>query len=178
MSSWSTVKQMTALLLVSLLSGTVHAQEPLAAGTIDRLRVFKGKHRLEAWSGRRRLKVYRIAIGRGGEGHKRYEGDGRTPEGRYTIDRRYPSKRYHRFLHLSYPNAKDRAAFERARRAGKLPRGARIGGAIGIHGAKRGWRWLPHKWLDWTQGCIALDDDEAEELYRAAKKGAMVEILP
>lgn len=152
---------------------------PLPTGQkVDRLRILKGRHRLEAWAGKRLLKVYSVAIGRGGAGPKRYEGDGKTPEGRYVIDRRHRSRRFYLFLHVSYPSPRDRAAFRAARRAGKLPRGARIGGAIGIHGEKRGWKWLPHKWLDWTRGCIALDDDEIEELYRAVVKGASVEILP
>jgi len=179
-----------AILWVGLLSGLlaangvaapreIYSARPIPRGVqVDLLRVFKKRHRMEAWSGKRLLKVYKIVIGRGGEGHKRFEGDGKTPEGRYSVDRRHHSRKFHRFLHLSYPNAQDRAAFRRARRAGKLPAKARIGGAIGIHGAKRGWRWLPQKWIDWTGGCVAVDDDESEELYRAVKPGAVVQIRP
>lgn len=145
---------------------------------VDRLRVHKGRHRLEAWSGEQLLKIYTVAIGRGGSGHKRREGDGRTPEGRYTIDSRHRSRRFHLFLHISYPSAQDRAAFRAAVGAGKLPRDARVGGNIGIHGERRGWSWLPHKWIDWTRGCIAVDDDEIEELYRVVVRGATVEIVP
>lgn len=145
---------------------------------VDRLRVFKQAHTLEAWSDGRLIKIYRVAIGRGGPGHKQHEGDGRTPEGTYAVEAKRASHLFHRFLSLSYPSVKDRASFARARRAGRLAPGARIGGAIGIHGEKRGWSFLPHKWIDWTQGCIALDNDEIEELWRAVVVDAVVEILP
>jgi hypothetical protein len=82
--------------------------------------------------------TYRGAGGRGGAGPKLLEGDNRTPEGLYRVVRRFPSRKYHRFLLLSYPNDRDRRAFQQARRAGRIPSGARIGGQIGIHGEKRG----------------------------------------
>ena len=165
--------------LLALLLLTCAGDRPIPRGaTVDRLRIFKGKHRLEAWSGKKLLRIYSVAIGRGGAGPKRYEGDNRTPEGRYTIDRRHRSRRFHLFLHISYPSQVDRAAFRAARRAGTLSRSARIGGAIGIHGERRSWGWLPHKWFDWTRGCIAVDNEEIEELYRVVAKGARVEILP
>ena len=145
---------------------------------IDKIVIYKGRHRLEAWAGARVVKAYRVAIGRGGAGPKRYEGDNKTPEGSYRVSRRFVSASFHRFLHLSYPNAEDRRAFARGQRDGSIPRGARIGGAIGIHGEKRGLRVLPHKWVDWTQGCIAVDNPEIEELYRAVKPMAVVEIRP
>jgi len=159
-------------------AGTYDGRQLPSRTTVDRLRIFKELNRMEAWSGKRLLKVYKVVIGKGGAGHKRYEGDDRTPQGRYTIDRRHRSSKFHLFLHISYPNARDRAAFRKAKRAGKLARKVRIGGDIGIHGEKKGWRWAPHKWFDWTRGCVAVDNSEIEELYRAVKKNAAVEILP
>jgi murein L,D-transpeptidase YafK len=144
----------------------------------DRLVIYKSRHRLEAWSGRRRVKVYRVALGRGSAGAKLREGDNRTPEGVYRVVRRFPSQAFHRFLLLSYPNQQDRAAFQRAQHEGAIPRSARIGGDIGIHGEKRGLRLLPHKWVDWTQGCIAVDNSEIDELYGAVVDNARVEIRP
>lgn len=151
---------------------------PLPPRSVDLVVVRKGAHVLEAWQGDRLLRRYRVAIGSGGAGPKRVEGDGRTPEGRYRIDRRHASRPFHRFLHVSYPNADDRRAFEEARRSGTIPRTARIGGDIGIHGEARGWSGAPHKWVDWTAGCIALDDEEIEELFVAVREGAVVEIVP
>jgi len=159
--------------------GGRHAQPIQTGERVDRIRIYKARHRLEAWSGKRLFRVYRVAIGRGGRGHKQTEGDGRTPEGSYTIDAKHASARFHRFLHVSYPSAADREAFARARKAGRLPQSARLGGAIGIHGQKKGWlSWLPHKWIDWTQGCVAVDNPEIDELYRVVRIGARVEILP
>lgn len=145
---------------------------------IDRVRIVKRERRLEAYSGKQLVKVYRVAIGRGGAGPKRYEGDLHTPEGRYRISGRHRSKQFHLFLGLSYPNAADRAAHAKGKRDGSIPKNKSIGGAVGIHGEKQGMRWLPHKWVDWTQGCIALDDDEIEELYRSVVKEAEVVIEP
>ena len=79
-------------------------------------------------------------------------------------------------MHIDYPNRLDRQRFGRAKAHRLLGPGARMGGAIGIHGEKRGLSWLPHKWLDWTQGCIAVDDDEIEELYRDVVRGASIVI--
>jgi murein L,D-transpeptidase YafK len=174
------VSRATHVIVVILLASGPALAGPLPRGEkIDRLRIFKKRHRMEVYSGKKRIKVYRVVIGRGGAGPKRFEGDGRTPEGRYVIDSRHRSKKFLLFLHVSYPNARDRAAFRAAKRAGKLPGEARIGGAIGIHGEKKGWwHWLPHKWFDWTRGCIAVDNEEIKELYPAVKKNAVVEILP
>ncbi len=147
-------------------------------GPVERIVIYKRRHRLEVWGKGRLLKTYTVAIGHGGAGHKQQEGDDRTPEGRYHVVRSYPSLKFHRFLLLSYPSGEDQRAFLAAKRAGKLPAAARIGGDIGIHGEKRGFRFLPHKWVDWTRGCVALDDAEIEELYAAVRPGTAVVILP
>jgi len=152
---------------------------PLPPGEkVRRLVIYKSTHRLEAWSGKRLLKVYKVAIGSGGKGPKLYQGDNRTPEGTYRVAGRHRSRKYHLFLLLSFPNARDRARYRRNRRQGKIPRGRGIGSAVGIHGEKRGYAWLPHKWVDWTQGCVALDNKEIKELYRAVISRAKVEIFP
>jgi murein L,D-transpeptidase YafK len=143
---------------------------------VTRLVIHKGRHRMQAWSHRRLLKAYRIAIGIGGAGPKRYAGDLRTPEGRYFIGGRHRSRRYHRFLLISYPNRRDRRRYRRSRRRGRIPAGRGIGGAVGIHGERRGFALLPHKLLDWTRGCVAVDDDEIEELYRTVVPRARVTI--
>lgn len=145
-----------------------------ASVVVDSLAIHKRSGRMDAYAAGRWLKRYRVAVGIGGLGPKRYEGDRRTPEGEYHLVSRHPSARYHRFLMLSYPNATDRQRFARELRARRIPRGARIGGAIGIHGTRRGFALLPHKWVNWTQGCIALDNSEIEELYRALAPRARV----
>lgn len=159
-------------------SGAPFDGRSLPKTRIDRLVLYKSRHRLQAWSGKRLLKTYKVSIGKGSAGPKRHEGDDRTPEGTYRIDSRHHSKTYHRFLHISYPNKRDRAAYAKLRKQGRIPKGKGIGGAIGIHGEKRGFGWLPHKWFDWTRGCVAVDDDEIEELYRAVVQGAVILIHP
>lgn len=145
--------------------------------TIDRLVASKSEHRLEAWSRGVLLKTYPIAIGAGGMGPKVYEGDGRTPEGTYRIDRRHRSREFHRFLHVSYPNARDRQRYREARARGEVPEGAGIGGAIGVHGQPQNpFARLLGSAIDWTAGCIAVDDAAAEELYRAVVPNAVIEI--
>jgi len=112
------------------------------------------------------LRQYRIALGRDPIGHKQCEGDGRTPEGRYTIDRRNPKSKYHLSLHISYPNADDVA---RAQAAAVEP-----GGDIMIHGLKDG----ELRDGDWTQGCIAVTNEEMEEIWGLVPDGTVIVIEP
>lgn len=160
------------------LRGAMADEEPLPRGSVDRLVIRKADHVLDAFAGDRLLRRYRVALGSGGAGPKRMEGDGRTPVGRYRIDRRSRSRAFHRFLHVSYPNAEDRRAYREARARGEIPRGTGIGGDIGIHGESRSWVGAPHKLVDWTAGCIALDDEEIEELFVAVRPNAVVVIEP
>lgn len=144
---------------------------------VDRIVVFKGAHRLEAYDGDTLLRTYAVAVGIGGAGDKQYEGDNRTPEGTYRIDSRHRSREFHRFLHVSYPNRDDRRRYRAARRAGEVPEGRGIGSAIGIHGTPTDFFGLRSA-FDWTAGCIAVSNDEAEELYRAVRDDAVIEIRP
>ena len=116
------------------------------------------------------LKTYtEIQFGDAPLGHKRFEGDERTPEGRYTIDTRNPNSAYHLSLRISYPNAQD-WAFAEAR--GRSP-----GGDIFLHGQPNA---VPLGKVpgDWTDGCIALSNQEIEELWRAVPDGTTIEIRP
>ncbi|WP_435257122.1 L,D-transpeptidase family protein [Thioclava sp. FR2] len=112
------------------------------------------------------LKTYDIALGFAPEGHKQFEGDGKTPEGTYFINRRNPNSEFHLSLGISYPNNADRAF---AASKGKSP-----GGDIFIHG----WSNRPIKRADWTAGCIAVKDKEIEWVYAMIKDGTSVHILP
>ena len=118
------------------------------------------------------IKRYDVTFGRQPAGRKEREGDDRTPEGRYVIDSRNLRSKYHIALHVSYPNAED---VRRARAAGTSP-----GGAIMIHGLRSGFSWLGrlHRMVNWTHGCIAVTNDEIEEIARAAPNGTPVTIKP
>jgi len=172
----------SVLLGASALACSIGASPPGAGALptgarVDRLIAYKGAGRMEAYDGDRLLGTYDIAVGAGGAGDKQYEGDGRTPEGTYRIDSRHRSRAYHRFLHVSYPNREDRRRYRAARAAGEVPEGRGIGSAIGVHGTPEGFAGL-RAMFNWTAGCIAVTNDEAEELYRAVEDNAVIEIRP
>ncbi len=118
------------------------------------------------------LREYQISLGKQPVGHKLYEGDQRTPEGRYVLDWRNENSKFYRSIHVSYPNARDRA---RARRLGKDP-----GGNIMIHGIPNLFHYAP--WLytgkDWTDGCIAVTNTEMDEIWEMVEDGTPIVILP
>src|SRR6266481_4158013 len=124
---------------------------PLPAGTtIDRILVEKSARKLSIFRDDKRLKSYRVALGRNSVGTKEQEGDMKTPEGIYKIDSRNPQSDYHLALHVSYPSDEDMA------RAAE--RGVNAGFDIMIHGIRNGGGWIGafHRLHDWTAGCIAL----------------------
>ena len=147
------------------------ADEALRAGTVaDRVVIEKTAHRLSLYYRDRLLKTYTVALGPDPIRPKEREGDGRTPEGTYVIDSRKRDSAFHRALHISYPNHEDR---RRARRLGVSP-----GGAIMIHGLPNGMGAIgkAHLLRDWTQGCIAVTNEEIEELWRVVPNGTRVDI--
>ncbi len=138
----------------------------------DSILILKKDHVLELLADGKVLRTYKVALGRGGLAPKEREGDGCTPEGHYIIDARNEHSAYHRALHVSYPNAEDR------KRAAKL--GVAPGGDIMIHGIKNGFGWIgaAHRMYDWTLGCIAVTDQEIEEIWNLVPVGTPVEIRP
>jgi murein L,D-transpeptidase YafK len=118
------------------------------------------------------LKTYTVSLGWRPIGDKSVSGDLRTPEGVYTINGKYPNSLYHKNLGVSYPNRQDML---RARQSGQDP-----GGDIKIHGLPNGLGFVGkfHRFLDWTAGCIALTDNEVDELYRAVDIGTNIDIRP
>jgi murein L,D-transpeptidase YafK len=138
----------------------------------DRILVEKSARRLTLFSGGRKLKEYRVALGFSPVGPKEHEGDGRTPEGNYKIDFHKSDSAFHRALHISYPDAVDTA---RAAEAGVAP-----GGDIMIHGLPDGFSAaaLTHRLCDWTAGCIAVTDSEIDEIWASVSDGTPIEIRP
>jgi lipoprotein-anchoring transpeptidase ErfK/SrfK len=141
-------------------------------GSVDRIVIEKNARRLMLISKGDVIKTYKIALGGDPVGPKEREGDNKTPEGTYVIDSRNKGSRYHLALHISYPNDKDR---KRAHELGVSP-----GGNIMIHGIKNGFSWVgdAHAEVDWTKGCIAVTDEEIEEIDKVAPNGTIVEIKP
>jgi len=141
-------------------------------GPADRILIEKKERRLTLISKGKVLKTYQIALGGNPNGPKERQGDNKTPEGTYVIDSRNKNSRYHLSLHISYPNEKDK---KRATELGVSP-----GGDIMIHGIKNGFSWVGdlHTEVDWTKGCIAVTDEEIEEIDKVAPNGTIVEIRP
>ncbi len=142
------------------------------AGDIDLVLVDKSKSRMYLKSGDKVIREYRVAFGANPVGHKRQEGDERTPEGRYVLDYKKKDSAYYKAIHISYPNSTDK---KRARSQGLDP-----GGAIMIHGQKNGWGWLGFvsRFFNWTDGCIAVTDAEMEEIWNLVETGTPIEIKP
>jgi murein L,D-transpeptidase YafK len=138
----------------------------------DSILILKRDHVLQLLAGGKVIRTYKVALGSGGLAPKEREGDARTPEGHYIIDARYAQSHYHKALHVSYPSAEDRA------RAAKL--GVSPGGAVMIHGLPNGMGWLgaAHRLYDWTLGCIAVTDEEIDEIWNLVPVGTPVEIRP
>ena len=141
-------------------------------GPADRVLIEKKLRRLTLSAKSGVLKTYQIALGGNPVGPKERQGDNKTPEGLYVIDARNKNSRYHLSLHISYPNERDK---KRAKELGVPP-----GGDIMIHGIKNGYSWAGeyHTDVDWTQGCIAVSDEEIEEIARLVPNGTVVEIRP
>jgi len=141
-------------------------------GTADKILVEKQARRLTLISKGEVIKTYKIALGGNPNGAKERQGDNKTPEGTYVIDSRNKNSLHHLSLHVSYPNERDK---KRARELGVSP-----GGDIMIHGIKNGYSWVgdSHTEVDWTKGCIAVTDEEIEEIARVTPNGTVVEIRP
>jgi murein L,D-transpeptidase YafK len=151
------------------------ATAPRAAVPVDLVVIVKRRRLLQLLYRDRVMRTYRVALGKNPVGHKRERGDGRTPEGLYTIDYKKPESQFNLALHIDYPNARDRAD--------AAARGADPGGAIYIHGqptqaAELAFFRLKFAREDWTDGCIALTNVAMDEIYRSVREGTPVLIRP
>jgi len=163
-----------ALLLLSLVLVGCASKPPerLAA---DQVVVKKSERKLMLMNDGRVIREYRIALGDAPRGHKMRQGDERTPEGDYILDWRNPRSSFYKSIHVSYPNDRDRM-FARAM-------GVDPGGMIMIHGLPN---YLPpnavkhanYNRRDWTDGCIAVDNHEMDEIWQAVRDGTPIRILP
>jgi len=139
---------------------------------IDRVVVFKRERKLVLFSHGKELHSYKIALGSEPVGPKARPGDHRTPEGGYTLDSGNPNSHFYKALHISYPNLKDIAA------ARKL--GVSAGGDIMLHGLPKEYAWVGNAQTlrDWTDGCIAVTNEEMDEIWKLVRVGTPIEIKP
>jgi murein L,D-transpeptidase YafK len=168
-SSPKTIALTTVAFLISMGATKAHSQEKKTA---DRIVVMKSARTMTLESNGHVLKTYKVALGGQPVGAKERQGDHKTPEGEYTIDAKKEQSRFDMALHLSYPNAADRA---RARNLGLNP-----GGDVEIHGLGKQYGWIGarHRMVDWTDGCIAVTNDEIQEIFGMVPVGTHVEIRP
>ncbi|WP_040754070.1 L,D-transpeptidase family protein [Wenxinia marina] len=153
--------------LVAFLSGCAGKFRTYSGPKVTRLRLYKAQRLLVLDGADRVLRTYPIGLGFAPVGHKQFEGDGRTPEGSYVIDRRNPDSLFHLSIGISYPNEADIAFAESL---GRSP-----GKDIFIHGGPR--RGIdPTNVRDWTAGCISVTDPEIEEIYAMVSNGTPIDI--
>jgi lipoprotein-anchoring transpeptidase ErfK/SrfK len=143
--------------------------------------IFKKKHELVIYYKGRLFRTYRAVFGRSFEpGTKLWEGDRRTPEGVYTIVEKHPSRRWMWFLTLNYPNIIDKRRYEELRDGGVIPvedgRPVGVGGRIGIHGTDNSL--LNTGNVNWTTGCVSVDNKDIDQLYKLLPVGTVVIIKP
>jgi murein L,D-transpeptidase YafK len=171
------MRRLLVLLLVLLIAAAIWLQpapqnviQPPLTGMVDKIIIKKAARRMLLLRNGKTLREYRIALGFAPEGDKLRQGDGRTPEGSFRIDRRNDSSKYHLSLGLDYPQPADRA---RAATGGYDP-----GGDIMIHGQPNA---LPDNSMmrgDWTAGCIAVTNTEMREVWVVTQVGTIVEVRP
>jgi murein L,D-transpeptidase YafK len=171
------MKRLIVLVLLLLIAAAFWLQpapraitQPPITGMVDKIIIEKSARRMLLLRGGQLVREYRIALGFAPEGDKLRQGDGRTPEGTFRIDRRNNQSRYHLSLGLDYPQPADRA---RAAAGGYDP-----GGDIMIHGQPNS---LPDGSMvrgDWTAGCIAVTNAEMREIWNVTQVGTRVEVRP
>ena len=147
--------------------------EPMpATSVIDKIEVYKSKHELLAYSNGKLIKSYVVAIGHNSVGAKHVEGDMKTPEGEYFISSKNASSNFYRSLLISYPNRSDK---QFANQMNTSP-----GGEVEIHGLRSDYAYLKrfHRWKDWTNGCIALTNEEVDDLFQHTPVGTKILIHP
>lgn len=161
-----------ALALVLCASGRASHDNAAPPQKADRIVIVKSTRTLTLMSRGQVLKTYRVALGGDPVGPKEKAGDKKTPEGEYVIDSKNAQSRFHLALHISYPNAADG---ERARKLGAKP-----GGGVEIHGLESKYAWVGslQRYVNWTAGCIAVTNQEIEEIWPLVAIGTPVEIQP
>lgn len=156
---------------IALLSGAEkNPSKPTIFSKIDLILVEKSRRVMSIYHQGKILKSYKIALGFAPIGHKEQEGDGKTPEGVYSISAKYPQSQFYLALQVSYPNSNDLKNARKKR--------VSAGGQIMIHGLGKGFGWLGklHTNSDWTLGCVAVTNEEIKEIYDATSVGTKIEI--
>jgi len=166
------IRIVTALLGLALCAPSLSQAAAKAVMHADRVVVLKKERTLQLLDHGRVIKTYKVALGGDPVGPKKRQGDHKTPEGIYVLDSRNAHSQFYRSIHISYPNAHDRSE---ARKHGVSP-----GGDVFVHGLPNGYGAVgaAHRLKDWTDGCIAVTDEEMDEIWKAVADGTPIEIRP
>jgi murein L,D-transpeptidase YafK len=162
---------MILLLLIGMLVAETQSTKA-AVIHADKVIVVKSQRTLTLLSQGKVLRTYKIALGGAPVGAKQQEGDHKTPEGHYLLDRRNAKSRFYKSIHVSYPNEQEKQK--------AAQRGVSAGGDIMIHGLRNGFGWLgaTHRARDWTDGCVAVTNAEMDEIWELVPNGTPIEIKP
>jgi len=157
-------------MILLLLIGMLAAEDSVTKA--DQVLVVKRQRTLTLLSQGKVLHTYKVALGGSPVGAKEQQGDHKTPEGQYTLDRRNAQSSFYKSIHVSYPSDQDKQKASQ--------RGVTAGGDIMIHGLPNGFGWLgaTHRARDWTDGCIAVTDTEMDEIWELVPDGTPIEIRP
>ena len=161
--------RVASITVMAVLVGSVSAA---ADDVADRVVVHKERRLLQLFHDGQVIREYSVALGGNPVGHKRQEGDQRTPEGLYLLDWRNPGSGYYKSIHVSYPTPEDTKS--------AVANGVDPGGMIMIHGQPNYFGWLAFltQRFDWTNGCIAVTNAEMEEIWTMVPNNTPIEIKP
>lgn len=167
-SKYALKKLLLILICLTPISAFANFEHPI----IDSVVVEKAQRKMYLISDGVKYREFSVSLGDRPIGHKQRRGDQRTPEGKYTIGFRNSNSRYHLSLRISYPNAQDKG------KANAL--GVHPGGNIAIHGLPNGMGGEPAAFRnrDWTNGCIAVTNEEIKEIWLLVKHGTAIDIRP
>ena len=167
------IRVLTGLVVCAVLACTsIFAQVASNQLHADRVVVIKKERILQLYREGKVIKSYKVALGGSPLGPKAQQGDHKTPEGNYILDSRNAHSRFYKSIHISYPNEHDRAA-------ARLNR-VSAGGDVFVHGLPNGYRWVgaSHRLKDWTDGCIAVTDQDIDEIWQLVPDRTPIEIRP
>jgi murein L,D-transpeptidase YafK len=162
----------TLVAAILLFTSSVSVATDKRSVVIDHVVVYKHERKLVLLSQGKEVKSFRVALGSDPVGPKTQQGDHRTPEGGYILDSQNPNSHFYKAFHVSYPSSKDIAS---ARKLGVSP-----GGDIMLHGLPKEYAWVgkSHTLHDWTDGCIAVTNQEMDELWKLIRVGTPIDIKP
>ncbi len=163
----SIIKTILMLAVVGFIGACATKFKSYNGPEVTRVIVYKERHKMYLMHNDKVLERYNIELGFAPTGHKQIEGDGRTPEGEYVINRRNPNSTFYLSIGISYPNAADVA---KAKALGKPP-----GGDIFIHGGRRK---IDSPKPDWTAGCISVSDRQMRDIFAMVRNGTPITIHP